>query len=281
MANITPALIKELRDRTGVGMGKCKEALEEANGDLEAAITVLRKSGIASAVKKEGRETKEGAIASADVNGTIAIVEVGTETDFVAKNERFLSFIADIAQEVAKTHPSSLEQFLQQKFSKDPALTIDEYRSTFVQAIGENIQIKRFVTFKKTPNKSFGVYSHLGGKILTVVEIAGKEGEESLAKDVAMHIAAAKPEYLSSADVPQEVIEREKDIAKSQIKNKPANIIDKIVEGKLDSFYKDFCLLHQKYVRDDEITISDLVARRGKEVGAPLSISSYSYWTIS
>src|SRR5262245_38339784 len=142
MAIVTPAMIKELRERTGVGMGKCKEALEEAKGDMELAIANLRKAGMASAVKKEGRETKEGMIGIFDNEQSVGIVEANAETDFVIRNDRFKQFLDHVAQEAAKTNPPSLETFLQQKYSKDPSLTIDEYRATIVQAIGENIQIR-------------------------------------------------------------------------------------------------------------------------------------------
>ncbi|MCE2983968.1 MAG: translation elongation factor Ts, partial [Parachlamydia sp.] len=227
MAAITASLIKDLRDRTGVGMGKCKEALEEANGDIDLAIANLRKAGMASAVKKEGRETKEGMIATAEKGNTISIVEVNAETDFVVKNDRFKEFLLNIAEEAANTNPASLDAFLQQQYSKDPSLTIDQYRATIVQTIGENVQIKRILTLQKTPDRSFGIYSHLGGKIVTMVEITGSNQEEALAKDIAMHTAAAAPEYLSPEKVPQEVIAQEKEIAQGQVQGKPANIVDK------------------------------------------------------
>lgn len=280
MTNVTPAMIKELRDRTGVGMGKCKEALEEAKGDMELAIANLRKAGMASAVKKEGRETKEGMIGTAEANHTIAIVEINAETDFVVKNDRFKQFLESIAQEVAKTNPSSLDAFLQQKYSKEPTLTIDQYRATIVQTIGENIQIKRILTLKKTPERSLGVYSHLGGKIVTVAEITGSNHEEALAKDIAMHIAAAAPEYLSPEKVPQEIIDSEKEIARGQIHGKPANIIDKIVEGKINSYYDTNTLTRQKYIRDDSITITDLVNKRGKESGKNLALTNFIRWSV-
>jgi elongation factor Ts len=280
MATITPAMIKELRERTGVGMGKCKEALEEAKGDMELAIANLRKAGMASAVKKEGRETKEGMIGFAENGQTIAIVEANAETDFVVKNERFKQFLHNIAAEVAKTNPHSLEAFLQQKYSKEPALTVDQYRATVVQTIGENIQIRRILTLKKAPDHSWGIYSHLGGKIVTAVEISGSGKEEALAKDIAMHTAAAAPEYLSPEKVPQEIIENEKDIARGQIKGKPANIIDKIVDGKVNAYYDANCLIRQKYIRDDSITITDLVNKRGKEVGKPLTVSHFIRWAV-
>lgn len=280
MTNITPSMIKELRDRTGVGMGKCKEALEEAKGDMELAIANLRKAGMASAVKKEGRETKEGMIGTAETDKTVAIVEINAETDFVVKNERFKQFLESIAHEVAHKNPSSLETFLQQKYSKDPSLTIDQYRATIVQTIGENIQIRRILTVKKSPDKSLGIYSHLGGKIVTLVEITGNGKEEALAKDIAMHVAAAAPEYLSPEQVPQEILNSEKEIARGQIQGKPANIVDKIVEGKINAFYDTNTLVRQKYIRDDSITITDLVNKRSKESGKPLTLTNFVRWSV-
>lgn len=280
MANVTPAMIKELRERTGVGMGKCKEALEEAKGDMELAIANLRKAGMASAVKKEGRETKEGMIGTAETDKIVAIVEVNAETDFVVKNERFKQFLDSIAEEVARTNPSSLDAFLQQKYSRDPGLTIDQYRATIVQTIGENIQIRRILTLKKAPDRSLGIYSHLGGKILTLAEITGNNQEEQLAKDIAMHIAAAAPDYLSPEKVPQEIINNEKEIARGQVQGKPANIVDKIVEGKINAFYDTNTLTRQKYIRDDAITISELVGKRAKESGKPLVLTHFVRWSV-
>ena len=280
MAAITPAMIKELRERTGVGMGKCKEALEEAKGDMELAIANLRKAGMASAVKKEGRETKEGMIGIAENGQSVGIVEANAETDFVVKNDRFKEFLNNIAQEVAKTNPPSLDAFLQQKYSKEPGLTIDQYRATMVQTIGENIQIRRILTLKKTADRSVGIYSHLGGKIVTVVEITGSGSEEAMAKDIAMHTAAAAPEYLSPEKVPQEIINNEKDIARAQIQGKPANIVDKIVEGKVNAYYDTNCLIRQKYIRDDTVTIADLVNKRAKETGKPLTVTNFIRWSV-
>jgi len=280
MTVVTAAMIKELRERTGVGMGKCKEALEEAKGDMELAIANLRKAGMASAVKKEGRETKEGMIGTAETDTTVAVVEVNAETDFVAKNDRFKEFLENIAEEVARTNPPSLDAFLQQSYSKDPSLTVDQYRATVIQAIGENIQIRRILTFKKTADVSVGVYSHLGGKIVTVVEISGSNGEEALAKDIAMHTAAAAPDYLSPEKVPEAIIENEKDIARSQVEGKPANIVDKIIEGKISAFYDSATLVRQKYIRDDSMTITDLVNKRAKESGKPLLVTNFIRWSV-
>lgn len=280
MAVVTPAMIKELRERTGVGMGKCKEALEEAKGDMELAIDNLRKAGMATAVKKEGRATNEGMIAVAEKNGTIALVEVNAETDFVVKNDMFQKFLKAISEEVAATKPASLEAFLSQKYSQDPSLTIDQYRATVIQAIGENIQIRRLKTFVKDKNHSIGVYSHLGGKIVTVVEITGSDGEEVLAKDIAMHVAAASPEFLSPETVPADIIDREKEVVKGQIQGKPANIVDKIVEGKINAYYDANCLIKQKYIKDDSITITDLVNAQGKANGKNLTLANFVRWNI-
>lgn len=274
--SVTPAMIKELRDRTGVGMGKCKEALEEAKGDMELAIANLRKAGMATAVKKEGRATNEGVIIAAENDKAIALVEVNAETDFVVKNDRFQQFARNIAEEIAATRPASLETFLQQKFSKDPGLTVDQYRATIVQTIGENIQIKRLKVIPKNADKSIGTYTHLGGKIVTLVEISGSPALVDLAKDIAMHVAAASPEYLSPEKVPASVIAQEKDIVQSQIKNKPANIADKIVEGKLNSFYDAACLIRQKYIKDDSVSIADLVTKHGKN----LTVTDFLRWNV-
>ncbi len=277
---ITPTLIKKLRDRTGIGMTKCKEALETSNGDIEVAIANLRKAGMASAVKKEGRETNEGMIGTATSGDTVAIVEVNAETDFVVKNERFQEFLNAIAKEIAETTPASLDVFLQQKYSKDPSITIDDFRATIVQAIGENVQISRLQTFPKGSSHSVGVYSHLGGKIVTAVEIEGASDEEDLAKDIAMHIAAAAPEFVSPEEVPESVINHEKEIIKSQIKGKPEDIVEKIISGKINAYYDDVCLTRQKFIKDDSKTISSLVEDKAKATGKPMKIKRFIRWSV-
>lgn len=277
---VTAAMVKELRDRTGVGMGKCKEALEEAKGDMELAIANLRKAGIAAAVKKEGRATNEGMIATSQDGKNVGVIEINAETDFVVRNTRFQEFLREMAEEIVKTTPSSLDAFLTQHYSKDPKLTIDQYRSTVIQTIGENIQIRRLKLIPKDSNKSIGIYSHMGGKIVCIVEITGSASEEELAKDIAMHVAAAAPDFLNPESVPAEVINHEKDIARGQVKNKPENIVEKILEGKISSFYDAVCLLCQKYIKDDSITIKDLVAKRAKETGKPLTVTGFIRWTV-
>ncbi|SCA64290.1 Elongation factor Ts [Chlamydiales bacterium SCGC AG-110-P3] len=276
---ITASMIKELRDRTGIGMTKCKTALEEASGDVNLAIENLRKSGAASAVKKEGREAKEGLIAIAKTDSAVALVEVNAETDFVINNDRFKSFLADVAEEAAKSKPTSTEAFLQQTSSKNGS-TIEELRAELVQAIGENIQIRRVKIFEKQSGKSIGIYQHLGGKIAVVVEIEGQD-EEALASDIAMHSAAAAPEFIRPEEIPAEVIEKEREIARSQMEGKkPDNIIGKIVEGKLKAYYNDVCLLQQKFVKDEGLTIAQLLETKGKEAGKELSVAGFTRWAV-
>jgi elongation factor Ts len=277
---VTPDMVKELRERTGVGMGKCKEALDQAEGDMEKAIDLLRKAGMASAVKKEGRETKEGIVVTAESKETIALVEINAETDFVVQNDRFKQFAQDIAKEAAETQPASLEAFIEQKFSKDPSLTIDQYRAIVMQSLGENIRIRRLQLFPKSSNDSIAIYSHMGGKIVTLVDIQGGAGQEALARDIAMHIAAESPDYLAQEEVPADIKAREEEIARGQVAGKPAAIMDKIVEGKLKAFYDQVCLLRQKYVKDNAITVGDLVANEGKRLGMPLTVRRFVRWQI-
>lgn len=277
---VTPDMVKTLRERTGVGMGKCKEALDQAHGDMEKAIDLLRKSGMASAVKKEGRETKEGMIATAESKDTIALVEINAETDFVVQNDRFKHFAHDIAVQAAETKPASLEAFLEQKFHKDPSVTVDQYRALVVQSLGEHIKIRRLQLFPKSASHSLGIYSHMGGKIVTLVELSGGNGQEALARDIALHVAAESPDYLKPADVPADVKAREEEIARGQVVGKPQAIMDKIVEGKLKAFYDQVCLLCQKFVKDNTVVIADLVAKEAARLGKPLSIRRFIRWKV-
>ncbi len=277
---VTAALIKELRERTGIGMGKCKEALEEAKGNMELAIANLRKAGMASAVKKEGRATNEGMIGASENGSAVALVEVNAETDFVVKNDRFKAFLDSLVEEALATKPTSLEAFMQQKYSKDTSLTIDQYRAIVIQAIGENIQVRRVLVMPKPSNKSLGLYSHLGGKIVTLVEITGSNKEEALAKDIAMHVAAASPEYLSPDAVPAAVLESERDIVKGQIKDKPAHMVDKIAEGKIKAYLDANCLICQPYIRDDSLTVAQLVEKHAKNGNSPLKVTHFLRWNV-
>ncbi len=272
---ITAQAVKELRERTGVGMAKCKNALKESNGDIELAIDNLRKSGMASAVKKEGRAANDGLIGYAQNDSHLVLVEINSETDFVAKNEKFNEFLQTIAEEILTTKPADVAAFTAQKFSKDSELTIDEYRASIIQLLGENIVVKRFQIIEKKPAHSYGIYSHMQGKIISMVEL-NKEGQETLARDIGMHVAAEAPDYLNADEVPSEIVEREKEIGRSQMKGKPENMIEKILTGKIQAFYDQVCLNQQKYVKDSKLSVKDFVAAQ-----APgLKVSYFARWQV-
>jgi elongation factor Ts len=281
MSQVTAEMVQELRGRTGVAIGKCKQALEEAKGDMELAIANLRKAGIAGAVKKEGRETKEGAILVGQSGNQIALVEANAETDFVVKNAFFQQFAQDAAQQVADSGVESVEALMAAQWAKDKSLTMDQYRAVTMQKLGENIQIRRLMLLKKEPNSSVGIYSHMGGKIVCLVVLSGAEGQEELAREVAMHVAAEAPEYLRPDDVPAAVKASEEDVARGQVKGKPENVIQKILEGKMKAFYEQCCLESQKFVRDPSVTVAEYVQQRGKAAGKPLQIARFVRWAVS
>ncbi len=280
VTQVTAGMIKELRVKTGVSMSKCKEALVEAEGDLEQAIVILRKKGMASASKKEGREAKEGSIAVCETETTIALVELNAETDFVANNEIFLSFLKEMAQLVAEKKPSSVEELLALPYPGDESVTVDQHRAIIIQKIGENIQVRRLATFERNGDSSIGVYSHMGGKIVSLVEVKGSADESELARGIAMHVAAARPQYLNPETIPASVIEQEREIAKEQVKGKPEHIMDKILDGKVRAFQDEMCLTCQKFIRDDKKTVQQVVGERSKESGKELSLTSYTCWKI-
>ncbi len=280
MSNITPQMVKELRERSGVGMSKCKNALVEAEGDMQKAIDILRKAGLTSSVKKEGRETKEGMIGFFESPTHIALLEVNTETDFVAKNEKFQKFVKELSEQITESKPANLEVLSKENYSIDPSLTIDEYRNLLIQSIGENIQISRFEVIHKDTDSSYGIYSHMGGKIVSLVEIKGSNQEAGIAKDIAMHIAAEDPQYLKSDEIPETIKKKEEEIARSQIQGKPENVIEKIVAGKLKAYYDQVCLLGQKFVKDPSLTVEKYVQNKGKELGTSLTISAFWRWKI-
>lgn len=276
---ISASLVKELRDRSGVGMTKCKQALEEAKGNLEEAISILRKAGMASGVKKQGREAKEGAIFCKETDSVIAFVEINAETDFVAKNERFQEFAQNIAAEIAQAEPQSLESFLEQKYSKDPSISIDQYRNLIIQTIGENILISRIAIWKKNPAHSVGIYLHMGGKILACVEVSASD-MQPIAKEIAMHTAACAPEYCTPEDVPQEIIDKEREIARGQVQGKPANIIEKIVDGKINAFFEGCSLVKQKYVKDTSKIVEAFLAESAKALNKEAKVVRFLRWMI-
>ncbi len=246
MAAISATTVKDLREKTGVGMMEAKKALEETGGDIEKAVDVLRKKGLSAAAKKAARVASEGMIASYAAEKAGVLIEVNSETDFVAKNEEFRAFASGLARLVAEQAPADIAALNGLSIGSE---NVEAKRNALVQKIGENIAIRRFVRFET--GDSIGIYVH-GAKIGVMVEYAG--GDEHLGKDIAMHIAAANPVYLSRETVPADAVARERAIYEDQAKQtgKPANVIGKIVDGKMEKFYGDTCLLEQIFIKDPE-----------------------------
>ena len=264
---ITAQLVKELREKTGAGMMDCKKVLTETDGDMEKAAELLRERGIAKAAKKSSRVAAEGLVATyiSDDKKVGSVVEVNAETDFVAKNEEFRSFVADIAKQVATKNPATVEDLLSQKYL-DTDSTVQEVLTGKIATIGENMSIRRFARFES--EGLIESYVHGDGKIGVLVNF--EKGEEELAKDVCMQIAAAKPEYLSREDVPQEQVEKEMEILKVQAMNegKPAEIAEKMVHGRIGKFYGEICLLDQEFVKDPSVKVGDLINSKGAKLVA-------------
>jgi elongation factor Ts len=248
MATISATAVKDLREKTGVGMMEAKKALEEADGDLEKAVDVLRKKGLSAAAKKAARVASEGIIASStSANaGVGVIIEVNSETDFVAKNEEFQKFAKRLAELIRDKNPADVAALSQLTIDGE---NVEARRQALVQKIGENLSVRRFVRYE-TDGK-LAIYLH-GARIGVLVDYTG--GDDQLGKDLAMHIAAANPLYLSREAVPVEAVQREQAIYEAQAKEtgKPAAVISKIVDGKMEKFYGDICLLEQVYVKNPD-----------------------------
>ena len=266
---ITAAQVKELREKTGAGMMDCKKVLTETNGDEEKAIELLRERGIMKAAKKSDRIAAEGLVETyiSEDKKVGAIVEVNAETDFVAKNADFQAFVKDVVKQIALNNPANVEELLAQKFINDESLTVQEELTNKIATIGENMTIRRFARFET--NGTVASYIHGDGKIGVLLDI--ENADEQLAKDICMHIAAAKPEFLSEADVPEERVNKEKEILKAQVINegRPEAVAEKIVAGRLGKFYGEICLLDQEFVKDPSQkiqSINSLDLKKAKEL---------------
>ena len=263
---ITASQVKELREKTGAGMMDCKKVLTETNGDEEKAIELLRERGIAKAAKKSDRIAAEGLVETyISEDGKLgSVVEVNAETDFVAKNEEFRNFVADVARQVAQENPENIEALLNQKSIAESDKTVGEVLTGKIATIGENMSIRRFERFET--NNLIESYIHGDGKIAVLVEI--ENGTHELAKDICMQIAAARPEYLDRDAVPAERLAKEMEILKAQAINegKPEAIAEKIVQGRLGKFYSEICLVEQEFVKDSDIKVGKLVADKGAKI---------------
>ncbi len=253
MVKIKAAQVKELRDLTGAGMMDAKKALVEAEGDMERASEIIREKGVETAAKKAGRISAEG-LSHIHVEGnTAAIVEVNSETDYVAKNEQFQQLVKDIAETIAKEKPASLEDALKVEMANGE--TIDAAITNAITTIGENITLRRFELVEKADNEVFGAYEHMGGSISVLSLIEGED--EEVARNVSMHVAALNPEYATRDDVPQKTRDKELEFLTEQAKGegKPEHIVEKIVEGRLNKWLGEIALVDQPYVRDSDITV--------------------------
>ncbi|MFR8088220.1 MAG: translation elongation factor Ts [Lachnospirales bacterium] len=278
--NITAAMVKELREISGAGMMDCKKALTASDGDMDAAIEYLRKAGIATAAKKAGRIAAEGlvAVAVSEDQKTGAIVEVNSETDFVAKNAIFQEFVSDVAHQALDTKATDMDGFMAEAWEKDPSITVKDALVAKVAVISENLQIRRFEQVKS--NSYVGAYVHGGGRIAVLVnmnsEIVNDTVKEA-AKNVAMQVAALNPRYNTRDDVPQEFLEHERAILMEQAskEGKPEAILKKMVEGRLNKELKEYCLQDQVYFRDDELTVGKYLKQVSKEVGCEVTVTGY------
>jgi translation elongation factor Ts len=261
MAQITASLVKELRERTGAGMMDCKKALTQTDGNIEAAIDYLRENGIAKAAKKADRIAAEG-LSYIEVKGNKAVIlEINSETDFVAKNEKFVALVKNVANAILAAEPKSLEEALQVQAEGG---TVEAVINEGIATIGEKLSLRRFEVLTKTDADSFGAYSHMGGRIGVLTLIEGSTDEQA-AKDVAMHIAALAPRYLDESEVPADVLEHEKKVLTEQALNegKPANIVEKMIVGRINKFLEEITVVKQKFVKDDSLTVEKFVASKG------------------
>ena len=261
MAQITASLVKELRERTGAGMMDCKKALQQTDGNIEAAIDYLRENGIAKAAKKADRIAAEG-LSYIEVKGNKAVIlEINSETDFVAKNEKFVALVKNVAEAILAAEPATLEEALQVEAQGG---TVEAVINEGIATIGEKLSLRRFEVVTKSDADAFGAYSHMGGRIGVLTLVEGSTDEEA-AKDVAMHIAALAPKYLDESEVPADVLEHEKKVLTEQALNegKPANIVEKMIVGRINKFLEEITVVNQKFVKDDSFTVEKFLASKG------------------
>lgn len=307
MPEITAQMVKALRERTGAGMMECKKALVEANGDTAEAEVILRKRGIAAATKKESRSTKQGVVASyiGDNGKTGVLVEVNCESDFVARTDDFLSLTADIAAHMAKTKPKYVrvedvteqeranfkahEALYEQKFAHDQNSTIGEIVKTKIAKLGENISVSRFTVYEVNGAGVIGSYIHTGAQIGVLLEIklnseatASKDEFKVVLRDLAMQVAASHPQYVSRDEVPADVLAKERNIQRDRAlgEGKPEKMVDKIAEGRMSKFYEEICLLDQPFIRENTISVAELIRTVAGKLGDSLSVTRFTRYKV-
>ncbi|PRO65202.1 translation elongation factor Ts [Alkalicoccus urumqiensis] len=262
---ISAKQVKELREQTGAGMMDCKKALSETDGDMEKAVDFLREKGISKAAKKADRVAAEGLAHVVTSGNKAAIVEINSETDFVSKNDGFIKMVDNVAHHIIDNNPSTVEEALSQEYAGEES-TLQDYINSQIATIGEKISLRRFEVVENGDGLNVGSYIHMGGRIgvLTVLEGA----DEQTAKDVAMHIAAINPKYVSRDAVSEEEVDREREVLKQQALNegKPENIVEKMVEGRLGKFFEEICLNEQAFVKDSDQKVGKYVESKGGSV---------------
>ena len=288
---ITASQVKDLREKTGAGMLDCKKALAETAGDFEKAVEYLRKKGIANAAKKAGRATKDGTVASFITSDgkSGAVVEINCETDFVARTEQFKTFVKNVGDHVLAKKPNTVEALMNQAAAHDGSKNMDACMKEMIATLGENMSVRRFAHFEASGNGFISSYIHGEGKVGVLVEftlgnpgVANNEAFKTYARDVAMHIAAAMPQYVRPGDIPASVIEKEKEIAVAQMaaQNKPQAVLEKIAEGKIKKFYEEVCLIHQPFVKNPDQTIEALTQSVAKAAGGEITIKQFARFAL-
>ncbi|MFX3618488.1 MAG: translation elongation factor Ts [Sporolactobacillus sp.] len=265
MAAISAKLVKELRDQTGAGIMDCKRALTETDGDLKKAIDVLREKGVAKAAKKSSRIAAEG-LAEIKVKGNRAVaLEVNSETDFVAKNAEFKGLIDSLADHLLSQSSTEVDDVLKQKIAGTEE-TVDQHITSAIAKIGEKLSLRRFAIVEKTDDETFGAYLHMGGRIAALVRISG--GDSAVAKDLAMHVAAIKPRYITDKEIPEDIVAHEKEVLTQEAlgEGKPANIVEKMVVGRLKKFFKEICIVDQPFVKDGDIIVEEFLKSKNAEI---------------
>ncbi|HDR8549593.1 TPA: elongation factor Ts [Staphylococcus aureus] len=262
MATISAKLVKELREKTGAGMMDCKKALTETDGDIDKAIDYLREKGIAKAAKKADRIAAEGLVHVETKGNDAVIVEINSETDFVARNEGFQELVKEIANQVLDTKAETVEALMETTLPNGKS--VDERVKEAISTIGEKLSVRRFAIRTKTDNDAFGAYLHMGGRIGVLTVVEGSTDEEA-ARDVAMHIAAINPKYVSSEQVSEEEINHEREVLKQQALNegKPENIVEKMVEGRLRKYLQEICAVDQDFVKNPDVTVEAFLKTKG------------------
>ncbi len=284
---VTAAMIKELREMTGVGMSTCKEALVEADGNIEKAVEILREKGLAAAAKKAGRIAAEGLSYAyiTDDNKVGVVVEVNSETDFVAKNAEFQKFVNAVAKQVVKSDAKDVEELFNEKWIEDESITVKEALTQKISVIGENLTIRRFKKFVNDENGYLVSYLHAGGKVAVLLQFATDVKSDALneaGKNIAMQIAAMNPEFVDKDAVPADYIQKETEILTQQAKNDPANaskpdqVIEKMITGRLNKELKEKCLVEQEYVKaENKETVKQYVESVAKEIGGKVSVKDF------